>query len=236
MPTLKESVVEICTEVAKEFPGWEFKGGNFRKSTLKNCNVLISGGFHYDSVSTCLLPSIQVNHKPSSRLCKKIVGYDYGTSHLRFDEVEGFSGQFETAWSNGTIVKSKRQLFQAVPDARRKEERYIDIAEVPLVIRAMVHDGIVLLDRYYDQTSEESLLRGLPPKYVPHFKHDNPPGLNGTAGIAACIAHIYVGDFEFFEWYRSDACKTVIPKKVADLEKIAVALPELRKMFGRASG
>lgn len=260
MVTLKEAVVEICIEVAAEFPGWEFKAGQFKKKVLSHCDVVISGGFSYDSMSTCLLPSVQIDHSKVKRLCKNMFGFAYGTSHLRFDAVEGFldtsklpwscssvldrfrllrdsdGGHFKREWNNGTIVKSKEQFFGAAPQARKLAEKYIDILEVRTVIRAMVRDGITLLNRYYDQASEDSLLRGLPPKYVPHFKHDNPPGLNGTAGIAACIAHIYIGDFEFFDWYRSDACETVLPKKVADLEKIALALPELKKMFGRAAG
>jgi hypothetical protein len=236
MLTLKESVVAICTDVAKEFAGWEFKGGEFKKSILKHCDAVISAGFHYDAVSTCLLPSVQIDHKPSRRLCESIIGYDYGASLLRFDEVKDFFGKcFKENWNNSTIVKNKKQLFHAVPDARRREDCYIDIFEVPLVMRAMVQDGIALLDRYYDQTSEDSLLRGLPPRYEPRFKHDDPPGLNGTAGIAACIAHIYVGDFEFFEWYRSEACKTVLPKKEADLKKIELRLLELKEKFGRRS-
>lgn len=235
MATLKETVVAICTEVAKDFPGWEFKGLEFRKSILKQCDVVISGGFFFDSVSTCLQPSVQVHHKPSMRLCKKIIGYAYGTSYLRFNAVEGFRGNSKSTWNNKTIVRSKEQFFRAVPDARPREDLFVDIEEMPLVMRAMVIDGITLLDRYYDQASEVSLLRGLPPKYKPHFKHDDPPGLNGTAGISACIAHIYAGDFDFFDWYRSDACKTVAPKKEADLAKIALMLPELKQMFQKAS-
>lgn len=235
MATLKETVVAICTEVAKDFPGWEFKGKEFRKSILKHCDVVISGGFYFDSVSSFLKPSVQVQHKPSMRLCKKIIGYAYGTSFLDFDAIEGFSGNFKSTWNLGLIVKSKEQFFRAVPDARPRADRYIDIKEMPLVMRAMVIDGITLLDRYYDQASEVSLLRGLPPKYKPHYKHDDPPGLNGTAGISACIAHIYAGDFDFFDWYRSDACKTVAPKKEADLAKIALMLPELKQMFQKAS-
>jgi hypothetical protein len=232
--TLKEKVDEICNEVSAEFPGWEFRDGYFKKGILKKCDLVISGGFAYKNFSTCLKPSVKIDHKPSNRLCKEIVGFAYRTSILGFDAVEGFRGHFKPNWNNGLVVNSRYELFLAAPEAKKHADRYIDISDARPVMRAMLQDGITLLDRYYDQTSEDSLLSGLPPKYQPHYRHDDPPGLNGTSGIAACIAHIYVGDFEFFEWYRSDACKTIAPKKVSDLNKIAIALPELKRRFGRS--
>lgn len=236
MKTFKETVVEICSEVAEEFSGWKFQGGEFRRSVFKKCDIAISGGFSYNSISTVFQPLVLLHHKPTMSLYKKIIGISHPTSFLEFKSIEGFHGKVKPLWNIGLILKNKTEFFRAAPEANKNADRYIDVSEVRPVIHAMVQDGISLLDQYYNQTSEINILTSLPPKYEPHYSHDKPPGLNGALGIAACIAHIYVGDFEFFNWYRSDACETVLPKKVADLEKIALALPELKKMFGRAAG
>ncbi|MGO4569269.1 hypothetical protein AB4Z52_30535 [Rhizobium sp. 2YAF20] len=50
-------------------------------------------------------------------------------------------------------------------------------------------------------------------------------------GVMVCVVRILLGDFDFVEHYRSDEYKTGKPKRIADLDKIIAALPELRKRY-----
>jgi hypothetical protein len=225
--TLKELTTEICKEIISEHSDWKYIRGAFRKKLFKNCEMLIGGGFSFSKVDTPIKPFVQIEHKPSMELFKSIVGYEHPSSFISFDAVSDFSGEFKKEWSNAAIVYDKAALLRAVPDAKKLSEKFIDISEAKIVIKSMMNDGLFLLQKYYVTSSEKELLLSFPPKYAPKFSHDFPPGLSGSRGVAACVAHIYAGDFEFLKWYSSEDCKTVVPKRVVELDKIYAMLPEL---------
>ncbi|GHC65433.1 hypothetical protein [Neogemmobacter tilapiae] len=227
---LKDLLEEICCDVAADFSGWEYKKGAFRKP-IPNGEMLIDGGFSFTKTDTPIRPGVQIEHKPSMKLFKKIVGYWHPSSFLTFDAVADFSGKFKKEWNNAAIVLDKSTLLSSAPNAERLSHKFIDVSDAQTVIRCMLEDGLDMLSNYFVTASEDELLLNLPPKYLPKFSHDSPPGLRGSLGIAACIAHIYAGDFEFLNWYASEDCKTVVPKRTAELEKIFSALPELEKEY-----
>jgi hypothetical protein len=231
MATFKDRVLAICIEVAAEFEGWKYVAGVFKNGDLKHTALIVSPGFSFDKGTTFLQPSIHVCNKRSMRLYKKIIGRDRSTSLVSFSDIENFQGEFRPVWESSLIVENKAELFRLVPDARKQEDGYLDIHELKPVLRAMMEDGMAMLNRYYDLSTEENLLRGLPPQYEPHYPWDTPPGMDGQNGIATCIAHAVVGDFEFTERYRRDDYKTGRPKNSVDLEKIVAVLSELRKRY-----
>lgn len=94
-------------------------------------------------------------------------------------------------------------------------------------MRKVLGDGIRFLEQYYDFSSEENLLRHLPASEKVWVSG----GMEEAAGVMQCFAHIVLGDFDFVEYYCSDAVKTVYPKYIADLDKIIAALPELKKRY-----
>ena len=58
MSTFKSDVFEICGLVAEEFPGWEFKSGQFVNKTLKHSTLIVHLGFGFKQGTTMVTPSI----------------------------------------------------------------------------------------------------------------------------------------------------------------------------------
>lgn len=92
-------------------------------------------------------------------------------------------------------------------------------------------DAIAFIDGHYDLSSEENFLKGLPPKY--ETRHPNSPydEMDATKGVVMCLVKILLGDFDFIGQYMSDEYKTVFPKRMADLQKIERALPDLKRRY-----
>jgi hypothetical protein len=92
-------------------------------------------------------------------------------------------------------------------------------------------DGIGILNKYFDYSSEENLLRNLPTGQKQRDGYEENAFYEMSSGIAHCLAAIVLGNFDFVERYASDDFKTLRPKREAELKKILAALPELKRKF-----
>jgi hypothetical protein len=135
-------------------------------------------------------------------------------------------------WRRGCKILQDRKLFLklAAPVEPEISKKYADITEARPLIEAVVKDGMELLVKYYDFSSEENMLRALPPKYKV-FNGSPSRVMEESEGVMMCIVHILLGDFDFVKQYRSDDYKTNLPKRIADLDKIIAALPELKRRY-----
>ena len=95
---------------------------------------------------------------------------------------------------------------------------WIGLKQAPKFLHRVIRDGVGLLNEYYDFSSEENLLRNLPKSEKIWVQG----GMELTMGIKQCLAHIVIGDFDFVEYYRSEAVKTVYPKYVDAIEKLLI--------------
>jgi hypothetical protein len=82
------------------------------------------------------------------------------------------------------------------------------ISEVRSALVATMRDGISFIERHYDFSSEENLLRGLPAKYTTRHVHSSYDELERHKGVMMCIVRIQLGDFGFVERYRNDDFET----------------------------
>ena len=106
----------------------------------------------------------------------------------------------------------------------------LDIGESRPLFEATMKDGIDFIAQHYDLSSEENFLRALPAKYTGRYAHSYDE-YERHNGVMLCLIHMLYGDFDFFDYYRSDAFETAFPKRVADLDKIAAVLPELKNRY-----
>lgn len=165
------------------------------------------------------------------RLCKKIIGIEYNSSLINFQDISrDLKFLPEKLGSVHWILESKKDRMEFGGEmAKRVEDKYIDITEAEPVLVAMVKNGIAIMEKYYDLSSEENLLRNLPPKYTP--SKGEYEEMEMQKGVMFCITRIMLGDFDFIGHYRSDAFKTEKPKRIKDLDAIIAALPELKRRY-----
>lgn len=234
MATFKEKIVALCHEVAAEFDGWAFVGGDFKNKSHKHTDIMISPVLSFNPGRTSFHPTLLVENKKISKFYKSIFmnkSIKY-TFILGFSYVGNFPFKLRDKWIRaGSIVENKEFLVDFDGEHKPYHDGYIDYSEAKTALRDMMQDGIELLNRYFDLSSEENLLRALPPKYEPHFRWDLPPGMSDGNGLMVCIAHLLLGDFDFIEHYRSDDFKVIRPKRIADLDEIIAMLPELKKKY-----
>jgi len=235
--TFKDDVYKICKEVAGEFDGWEFASGGFKNKYLKHSDLFIQPGFGFKNGSTPLGPSVWVKNKKVSMLCTNIIGkWDIPTSSIIFQLIYKDLQYMPEPLRRGCRILQDKKFYLGVDSEKYDEkttkvleERAVDLTEARPVLFAMMKDGIATLERCYDLSSEESLLRSLPPKY--ELSHGYDDRMEMQNGVMVCIARILVGDFDFVEYYRSDDFKTGKPKRIAELDKLIAALPELKRRY-----
>jgi hypothetical protein len=243
MSTFKDDLYGVCKEVAAEFPGWDFVSGQFKNKSLKHTDLIIHPGFFFDRGFTPLQPGITINNKKALKLSKYILGIERSTSIVNFQVIaQTLTNMPEPLRLMGTICQDKKSYMEEVRASGRFDEKTvkmlddtaIDITEVRPVLVAMMEDGISFIEKRYDLSSEENLLKGLPAKYT--TRHVNSPydELDKQKGVMMCIVHVLLGDFDFVEHYRSDDFKTLFPKRTEDLDKIMSVLPELKRKFAEA--
>ncbi len=240
MSTFKDRVYAACNEVAAEFPGWGFVSGQFKNKSLKHTDLIIHPGFFFRGGSTPLQPSIAIDNKKALKLSKYILGIERSTSIVNFQVIaQTLANMPEPLRLGGTICQDKNFYMEVArvhgnydeKALKMHNDRTIDVTEVRPVLVAMMQDGISFIENHYDLSSEEAFLRGLPAKYA--TRHVNSPydEMDKHKGVMMCLVHVLLGDFEFVEYYYSDEFKTPFPKVIHDLEKIIVALPELKKSY-----
>ena len=227
MTTLKLALHDACTEVASEFPDWRFVSGEFKRHPLDGTSISIVPGFYIRDGNTPLQPSLVVRHAKSMSMFKKLFNYSQPTSIVIFQQIAQLLCHLPEELRLGGWIFSDRAL-QTKRAPPNDPARLVDITEVKPVLRAMVSDGIGLIDKLYDFSSEKLLLSSLPPKYA--TRHVNSPydEFERQKGVMVCVIHAYLGDFAFVEHYMSDEYKTVFPKRMTELNKLLAVLPTLK--------
>ena len=235
MPTLKESLYELCGEVASEFQDWSFVAGLFKNKALKHSTRVIDPGFSFARDSTPLQPAVRIDHKRSMSLFKKLNGYDFPTSIVTFQHIPQLLTHFpEKLRLVCTILGDKATHISLIgPSGGQALEQMIDVTEARPVLRAMLLDGIDLIGRFYDFSSEDGFLRNFPPKYTTRSDKSPYDEFEGHKGVMVCIVHALLGDFDFVENYMSDRYPTIFPKRTRELAALVAALPELKDSYAR---
>jgi hypothetical protein len=232
MGTFKENLYAICKEVATEFPGWDFAAGDFKNKSVKHTTQVVSLGFAFENGRTPLEPAARVENKKTMKLYKNLLGYSGSTSILLFQVLANELTHMPEHLRIGAWINQNRQSFldyvTSIGKAKLADD-VVDITEVKPVLRAVLQDGIALIERHYDLSSEENFLKALPPKYIP--RKGSSWEYEGQRGVMMCIVRLCLGDFEFVERYRSDEYKTINLKRTVELDKIIAALPELKTRY-----
>jgi hypothetical protein len=234
MSTFKGRLYDICNEVASEFQNWNFVSGAFKNESLKHTTLNINPSFSFVHNSTPLTPAVIINHKRSMAIFKKLNGYVLSTSIVQFQNIAQLLKHMPDELRLGARIVDDKSLWmtQAKP-SEQVEKRWIDITEARSLLRSVMLDGIEIIDKLYDLSSEQNFLRNLPPKY--NTRHINIPydEFEMQKGVMVCIVHALFGDFDFVEKYRSDDYHTIFPKRTKELDNVVAALPDLKKLYAR---
>jgi hypothetical protein len=232
MGTFKSDLSGICKEVAREFQGWSFVSDVFKNKTLEHTELQVAPCFGFKGGdSTPLQPTTAIFNKKAMALSKQILGTDGPTSVILFRHLmDNLNNTPENLRGHCWIVKDKQLFMKLAPSAKEMEDKYVDISEARPVLKAMLQDGILILQKYFNLSGEEGLLNGLPPKYVPsnQIVYDE---MERHKGVMVCIVRILLGDFDFVERYASDDFVTTFPKRRAELDKVIAALPDLKRRY-----
>jgi hypothetical protein len=229
--TFKTRVHDLCIESASEFPGWSFASGVFKNKALKHTTLTIDPGFFFANGNTPFQPCIALLHKRSMTLFKSLNGYNQPTSIVNFQIVPQLLEYTPDALRRGgSIVEDKSIQMKLAPPSKPAAARMIDISEAKSLLRATLLDGIQLINRLYDLSSEEDFLRGLPPQYATFSDTIPYDEFERSKGVMLCIVRVLIGEPGFVEHYRSDSYKTIFPKQIKELDNIIAALPELKKL------
>ncbi len=226
----------LCNEVAAEFANWSFVSEKFKNRTLKHTDLMVSPCFTFqggsDNPGCSMQPAVEVAHKRTIKLYQEIFGVKPSrTSFMRFQTVRNLLHEYpENLRFQGHVWLRRRPFVVTGIDKQEPwPKTWIGFDEAKPAIKGMLADGITLIEKYYDLSSEENLLRNLPPKYVPAVGENEE--MEGGLGVMVCVARILLGDFDFVEHYRSDDYKTLRPKRINELDIIIAALPELKRRF-----
>ena len=170
MGTFKENLYAICREVADEFPGWSFTGGDFKNKSVKHTTQIVMLGFGFENGRTPLQPSVWIENRKTLKLYKYLLSYSVPTSILLFQVLANELTHMPEHLRIGAWINQDRQRFldyvTSIGKAQHADD-VLDITEAKPVLRAVLQDGIALIERHYDLSSEENFLKALPPKYTP---------------------------------------------------------------------
>jgi hypothetical protein len=128
------------------------------------------------------------------------------------------------------IFEDKNCQMAVAPPSELAKKRIIDITEARSVLRGTMMDGIALMGKLYDFSSEENFLRNLPPKYSTRADTIPYDEFERQKGIMLCVVHMLIGDFDYVDRYSSDDYRTVFPKR-PELGNIVAALPALKRAY-----
>lgn len=232
--TFKTDIYAICHEVASEFDGWVFSStGVFKNKILKHSDLIVSPGFTFTSFTPhcSTQPSASVDNKKVAKLFKHFFGWTRPTIMINFS-MESNDYRFHTSPLHPTsIFPEKAPYFDSKGVEQEWLSSWIVLAQAKDYVRGVLNDGIGYLNKYFDLSSEENLLRHLPTGYKDRCAELDFCFYETQDGTAFCLAAIAVGNFDFVEHYASDDFKTIVPKDDENLQKILAALPELKRKF-----
>jgi hypothetical protein len=233
MSTIKPELFQLCKEVASELEGWSFGSDMFKNKDLKHTDLIVWPAFSFqgggENPMCNIQPSICVVNKKSIKLFQQIFGVKpYWTSIIGFQTVRNELRFYpEDLRILGNIWRYRQKFTDTKGQEIPWRKEWVALDEARPVLTGMMKDGIDLINKYYDLSSEENFLRNLPldPKVVGHH------GIEKGSGVMLCVTRILLGDFDFVEKYRSDDFKTMYPKHYKELDAIIAALPELKVRF-----
>lgn len=235
MSSLKPEMQALCKDVATEFENWSFVGDQFKNKTLKHTDLIVSPGLTFqgggDNPSCSMQPSVDIINKRSVKLFKQIFGYARPTSFIRFQTARNLLQHYPENLRIQGYVFQHRQPYMVTGVGKQEPwpKECIGFDEARPAIKGLLMDGIELLQTYYDLSSEENLLRNLPPKYVPAVGANEE--MEMQSGLMICVTRLLLGDFDFVVHYRSDDYKTLRPKRTKELDTMIAALPELKHKY-----
>lgn len=233
MGTFKEKLYEICKEVASEFPGWGFTAGQFKNKSLKHTDISIPLGFAFENGRTPLQPSVHLENKKTVKLYKNLMGSSVSTSFMTFQDLANELTNIPEKFRVSARINQNKEgylAYLASTNRTHLADRVIDITEVKPILQAVMRDGIALIERHYDLSSEENFLKALPPKYTPRNQAPYRE-FEQQKGVMMCVVRLVLGDFEFVERYCSDEYQTSYPKRTVELDKIIAVLPDLKRSY-----
>lgn len=238
--TFKSEIYKFCEEIAVDFDEWEFTStGLFKNKALKHTDKIVRPGFYFQSGLSCTVgPSAAINNKKTTKLFKQICGYEMPWTSSIYFQTE--STAYRGASSVFAIFPEKIAIRDSRGQLEPWSERFLIKSQAKDYLRQVLVDGIRFLDKYYDFSSEENLLRNLPagfkdraPELEALMGHMNNYFYENIDGIFRCLAAVVLGNFDFVEHYASDDFKTTVPKREVELKKLLDALPELKRQFAQ---
>jgi len=239
--TFKNEIFEICHQIAANFHPWKFAAsGEFVNRALKHTDLLISPGFVFNTEPSCSVsPVAGIKNRKIVRLYKKLFGREpFWTLSVKFQlESEKYRG----VRSVKRIYPQKVPITTADGGAKCWPDSFIVRAEASTYLEGVLTDGQSYIEKYFDLSSEESLLRHLPASYQWMDKGIGNSGQMGsfyeeTDGIIHCLAAIILGNFDFVERYCSDEFETMAPKRMQEVGKLVSVLPDLKQQFAQTGG
>jgi hypothetical protein len=181
----KDEIINLCKLIAQDYPGWEFSAGAFKnKKDLTHSVKIVAPAWTFSPGSALMQPVAGFLHKEANKVIKYIYGEPFDiTSWIRMDSL------------HKDYVGGIR--FYDIENDKAEE-----------IIRKMLEEGFAILDKYYDFSSEENLLRSAPRE------------IEGQFGVQYCIMMAILGDYDFVLKYRRDEIETEIPKLMDRIDKV----------------
>jgi hypothetical protein len=164
---------------------------------------------------------------------KKLNGYELPTSIVPLQNVAQLLEHIpQELRLGGWILEDKNLQATMAPPSELARPRMIDLTEARPVVRAVIMDGIALIGRFYDLSSEDNFLRTLPAQYQTRASTIPYDEFERNKGVMMCLVRALAGDFEFAEQYRSDDYQTIFPKRLKEIDNVIAAMPELKRLHG----
>lgn len=168
-------------------------------------------------------------------LFKKLNGYELPTSIVNFQNLANQLVHIpEELRLRASIIEDRTLHVALVSPSEEAQRRIVDVSDCRPFLRSVMLDGIDLIERLYDFSSEENFLDNLPPKYTPRSDKIPYDEFERQKGVMMCIVRALLGDFEFVEKYQSDSYQTIFPKRTKELENLAAAMPDLRRLYTKS--
>ncbi|WP_076412718.1 hypothetical protein [Shewanella sp. UCD-KL12] len=179
----KVEVLALCKKIALDYEGWDFTAGAFKDKRLKHTIKLVDPLWSFSPGSALAQPIAGVANKKVDKIYKESVTKTDWTHRVRHKKFfEGYVAGF--------------RIYDLVAD------------DAEARIRKILDEGIELLNKTYDFSSEEALLRSIP------FE------IEQVSGVKNCIIQGYLGNTEFIRKYYNEEVETEYPKRLDDVKKV----------------
>ncbi len=179
----KVDVLDLCKKIALDYNGWDFIAGAFKDKRQKHTVRMVNPCWSFSSGSALAQPAAIIVNKKVDKIYTELVGE-----------------------SNWTHFISHKEFYNDYVAGYRLYDLVADNAEIR--IRRMLDEGIELLDKTYDFSSEQALLKSIP------FETEQ------VDGVINCIIQGCLGNYDFIKQYYNEDIETEYPKDLVDVKKI----------------